>query len=124
MQTPEPGYERVSQSERKSSVRLFITQRLQRQGQQPGEDPPQYYIPRHAEAPVSFIFLRPSGYTDYFEYGSRPERSGANYVELYFNLSPSVIGRDLPHGYMRCSVDGKRASMPGPMPYADQHSVM
>ena len=89
-------------------------------GQQPGEAPPQYFITRHAEAPVSFIFLRPTGYTSYFEYGSRPERSGANLVELYFSLSPSDIGYDLPHGYMRCSVDGKRLSMPGPMPYADQ----
>jgi hypothetical protein len=89
-------------------------------GQQPGEDPPQYYIPRHGEAPVSFVFLRPTGYTSYFEFGSRPERSGANLVELYFSLSPSEIGYDLPHGYMRCSVDGKRLSMPGPMPYADQ----
>lgn len=89
-------------------------------GQQPGNGPPHYYIPRHAEAPVSFIFLRPTGYTTYFEYGSRPERSGANHVELHFSLSPSEIGYNLPHGYMRCSVDGKRLSMPGPMPYADQ----
>ena len=89
-------------------------------GQQPGEDPPQYYVQRHAEAPVSFLFMRPSGYTSYFEYGSRPERSGENLVELYFSLSPSEIGYDLPHGYMRCAVNGKRLSMPGPMPYADQ----
>lgn len=89
-------------------------------GQQPGEAPPQYFIPRHGEAPVSFIFLRPTGYTSYFEFGSRPERSGANQVELYFSLSPSEIGMNLPQGYMRCSVDGKRLSMPGPMPYADQ----
>jgi hypothetical protein len=89
-------------------------------GQQPGVAPPDYYIPRHGEAPVSFIFLRPTGYTSYFEFGSRPERSGANQVELYFNLSPSEVGQNLPHGYMRCSVDGKRLSMPGPMPYADQ----
>ena len=89
-------------------------------GQHEGVAPPDYFISRHGEAPVSFIFLRPSGYTDYFEFGSRPERSGANLVELYFNLSPSPIGMDLPHGYMRCSVDGKRLSLPGPMPYADQ----
>lgn len=89
-------------------------------GQHEGVAPPDYFIPRHAEAPVSFLFLRPSGYTSYFEYGSRPERSGANHVELYFSLSPSDIGMDLPHGYMRCSVDGKRLSLPGPMPYADQ----
>ena len=89
-------------------------------GQQPGEAPPHYYIPRHGEAPVSFIFLRPSGYIGYFDWGSRPERSGANHVELHFSLSPSEVGYNLPHGYMRCSVDGKRLSMPGPMPYADQ----
>ena len=89
-------------------------------GQHEGVAPPDYYIPRHAEAPVSFMFLRPSGYISYFDWGSRPERSGANHVELYFSLSPSDIGRDLPHGYMRCAVDGKRLSMPGPMPYADQ----
>ncbi len=89
-------------------------------GQEPGNGPPHYYIPRHAEAPVSFIFLRPSGYISYFDWGSRPERSGANHVELHFSISPSDIGKDLPHGYMRCSVDGKRLSMPGPMPYADQ----
>jgi hypothetical protein len=89
-------------------------------GQQPGEAPPQYFITRHAEAPVSFIFLRPSGYTSYFEFGSRPERSGAKHVELYFSLSPSEIGYNLPHGYLRCAVDGKRLSLPGPMPYADQ----
>ncbi len=89
-------------------------------GQQPGNGPPHYYIPRHAEAPVSFLFLRPSGYISYFDWGSRPERSGANHVELHFSLSPSDIGMNLPHCYMRCSVDGKRLSMPGPMPYADQ----
>ncbi len=31
-------------------------------GQEPGNGPPHYYIPRHGEAPVSFMFLRPSGY--------------------------------------------------------------
>lgn len=86
----------------------------------PEPAPDQYYIPRHAEAPVSFMFLRPTGYIHYFDWGSRPERSGANLVEFYFNLSPSEIGKDLPHGYMRCSVNGKRLSLPGPMPYADQ----
>jgi len=89
-------------------------------GQAPGDGPPHYYIPRHAEAPVSFMFLRPRNYTSYFDWSSRPDRAGANLVELNFSLSPSDIGMNLPHGYMRCSVDGKRLSMPGPMPYADQ----
>ncbi|MBK8648170.1 MAG: hypothetical protein IPN16_16845 [Gemmatimonadetes bacterium] len=86
----------------------------------PEPDAPQYYIARHSEAAASWIYLRPSGYVDYFDYGDGPERSGANLVEAYFNLSPSEVGLDLPHGYARCSVNGKRLSMPGPMPYADQ----
>lgn len=86
----------------------------------PEADAPHYYIVRHAEAPVSILFLRPAGYVDYFAYGSGPERSGANHVELYFSLSPSEIGNELPHGYARCAVDGKRLSMPGPEGYADQ----
>ena len=51
-------------------------------GQQPGVAPPDYYIPRHAEAPVSFIFLRPSGYTVVFRirqpsrtFGRQPRRT-------------------------------------------------
>lgn len=89
-------------------------------GQQPGAAPPKYIIMRHAEAPVSFMFLRPSGYISYFEVADRPERSGANHVELHYSLSPTDIGRDLPHGYARCTVGGKLLSMPGPTPYADQ----
>src|ERR1044072_494047 len=89
-------------------------------GQQPGTAPPQYIIMRHAEAPVSFMFLRPSGYISYFDVADRPERSGANLVELHYNLSPTDIGRNLPHSHARCTVNGKLLSMPGPMPYADQ----
>ncbi|MBK7708595.1 MAG: hypothetical protein IPJ30_23250 [Acidobacteria bacterium] len=47
-------------------------------GQGAGTDPPRYYINRHNEAPVSFIFVRPSGYIPYFDVSERPERSGAN----------------------------------------------
>ncbi len=89
-------------------------------GQQPGTAPPQYIIMRHAEAPVSFMFLRPSGYISYFDVADRPERSGANLVELHYSLSPTDIGRNLPHSNARCTVNGKLLSMPGPMPYADQ----
>lgn len=89
-------------------------------GQQPGSAPPKYIIMRHAEAPVSFMFLSPSGYISYFDVADRPERSGANKVELHYSLSPTDIGRTLPHSYARCTVNGKLLSMPGPSPYADQ----
>lgn len=91
-----------------------------RSGQEAGLAPPQYYINRHAEAPVSFMVLRPREYGGYLDTSSAPDRLGANHVEFYYNLSPSEVGKNIPHGYMRCAVNGKRLSMPGPMPFADQ----
>lgn len=91
-----------------------------RSGQEAGLAPPQYYINRHNEAPVSWVQLRPREYTHYLARDSRPERSGANQVEFFYSLSPSEVGKNLPHGYMRCSVNGKRLEMPGPSPFSDQ----
>jgi hypothetical protein len=90
-----------------------------RSGQEAGLAPPQYYINRHGEAPASFMVLRPREYGGYFDWRT-PERLGANHVEFYFNLSPSDVGKNLPHGYMRCSCNGKRLSMPGPVGFSDQ----
>ena len=90
-----------------------------RSGQEAGLAPPQYYINRHAEAPVSWMVLRPREYGGYLD-ARTPERLGANHVEFYFNLSPSEVGKKLPHSYMRCSVNGKRLSMPGPVDFSDQ----
>ncbi len=83
-------------------------------------DAPHYYISRHAEAPVSFLFLRPRLTFSYVGWGDRSPRIDANTVEIYYNLSPTKEGKGVPHGYLRCSVDGKRLEMPGPQPYADQ----
>ncbi|MEQ1643585.1 MAG: hypothetical protein ABL959_09105 [Pyrinomonadaceae bacterium] len=91
-----------------------------RSGQEAGLAPPRYVISRHAEAPVSWMVLRPREYVGYLDTKSSPERLGANHVEFYYNLSPDEKGKELPHGYMRCSVNGKRLSMPGPEGYADQ----
>lgn len=91
-----------------------------RSGQEAGLAPPQYYINRHDEAAVSWVHLRPREYAGYLARVSAPERLGANHVEFYFSLSPSEVGKNLPHGYMRCSVNGKRLTMPGPEGFADQ----
>lgn len=91
-------------------------------GQGAGVDPPRYYINRHNEAPAAFVFLRPAGYIPYFDVSQRPERSGANQIELYFSLSPSDIGKNIPLGELNCSVNGRKIAMPGPMPYATQTS--
>lgn len=89
-------------------------------GQQPGTEPPRYIINRHNEAPVAFIFLRPTGYIPYFDVADRPDRSGENLIELHFSLSPSEEGIVPPHAEMICSVNGKSVPMPGPLPYATQ----
>ncbi len=89
-------------------------------GQQPGAEPPRYIINRHNEAPVAFIFLRPTGYIPYFDVADRPDRSGENLIELHYSLSPSEEGIVPPHGEVSCSVDGKSVPMPGPLPYATQ----
>lgn len=83
-------------------------------------DAPHYYISRHAEAPVSFLFLRPRLTYSYVGSGDRSPAIDANTVEIYYNLSPTKEGKGVPHGYLRCSVDGKRLELPGPQPYSDQ----
>jgi hypothetical protein len=89
-------------------------------GQGSGTEPPRYIVNRHNEAPVAFIFLRPTGYIPYLEVSDRPERSGGNQVELHFSLSPSEQGVVPPHAEVACTVGGKPVAMPGPLPYATQ----
>ena len=89
-------------------------------GQQPGTEPPRYIINRHNEAPVAFIFLRPTGYIPYFDVADRPDRSGENLIELHYSLSPSDEGVVPPHGEVACTVNGSPVPMPGPLPYATQ----
>ena len=89
-------------------------------GQGTGFEPPRYIINRHNEAPVGFIFLRPTGYIPYFDVAQRPDRSGENLIEFHFSLSPSEEGIVPPHGEAACTVDGKPVPMPGPLPYATQ----
>jgi hypothetical protein len=104
---------------RKYTIDVRTVNRV-RSGQEAGLAPPQYYIDRHNEAAVSWVHLRPREYAGYLARISSPERLGANHVEFYFSLSPSEVGKKLPHGYMRCSVNGQRLTMPGPDGFADQ----
>jgi hypothetical protein len=89
-------------------------------GQQPGNEPPRYIVNRHNEAPVAFIFLRPTNYIPYFDVTDRPDRSGENLIELHFSLSPSDEGVVPPHGEVACTANGSPVPMPGPLPYATQ----
>lgn len=86
-------------------------------GQGAGTAPPIYYISRHNEAPVSFMYLRPTNYIPYFDFAQRPERSGNNLVELHFSLSNQV--RDmLPDMTFGCTVNGTPLTLPGPADFA------
>jgi len=79
----------------------------------PIADAPQYYLSRHAEAPVSILFLRPEGKYSYIGNGGNSYHTGAsgNEVEIYFSLSPSKAGTNMPESYLRCTVDGKPLEM-------------
>ena len=75
----------------------------------PIADAPQYYISRHAEAPVNILFQRPGGTYDYFHMNS--ETTQSNQVEVYFNVSPTKKGWGLPYAALRCSVNGTRIKL-------------
>jgi hypothetical protein len=77
----------------------------------PVADTPQYYVSRHAEAPVSFLFFRPAKSHSYNGYGERSAILDHNTVELYFSLSPSKEGQDMRGSYVRCTVDGRPLEM-------------
>jgi hypothetical protein len=92
-------------------------------GQGAGTEAPRYFINRHHEAPLAFVSLRPAGYVPYFDVSERPERTNENLIDLYFPLSPSDVGKNIPYGQLNCSVNGRALSFPGPMPYATQVSA-
>ena len=63
-------------------------------------DAPHYYISRHAEAPVSFLFLRPRLALSYVGSGDRSQTKDINTVEIYYNLSPTKEGKSVPNSYL------------------------
>ena len=92
-------------------------------GQQPGTAPPMYMINRHNEAPVSFMYLRPTNYIPYFDYAQRPERSGQNQIELHFSVSPPDMMNALPATTFSCTVNGQPLTLPGPREYATEANM-
>ncbi len=106
-------------SVRKYKIDVLKVDRIGGGFSNPQPDAPHYYISRHAEAPVSFLFLRPSNAHSYIGYDERSPIKNKNTVEIYFNLSPSADEK-MREGYLSCAVDGKQLEMPGPRPYADK----
>lgn len=100
---------------RNYKIEVLKADRITGPTMKPIQDAPQYYISRHAEAPVSILFQRPEGKYGYLgnSGNSKYRGTGGNEVEIYFSLSPSKAGagKEMYDNYLRCTVDGKPLDM-------------
>ncbi len=102
-----------------TSVRKYRIETLKvdrvngQQGKLLKAEAPRYYISRHAEAPVSILFLRPAGAYGYVLSGEARRTTTLNQMEILFSLSPNEKGKVLGVYSVRCSVDGKRLELGG-----------
>ncbi len=108
-------------SVRKYKIEVLKVDRIGGGFSNPQPDAPHYYISRHAEAPVSFLFLRPKNVYSYIGYDERSPVLDMNTVEIYFSLSPS--DERVRDGYLSCDVDGRHLELPGGQPYSDKTDI-
>lgn len=104
------GATNAEQSVRKYKIDVLRVERVNGQiGKFAKPDAPRYVISRHAEAPVSFLYLRPAKSLNYTTVG---ERDGNNQVEIHYSISPfKDINSE--HAALRCSVNGSPLKLPG-----------
>ena len=98
-------------SVRKYKIDVLRIDRISGPTTQPVADSPRYVISRHAEAPVSILFLRPAKAFGYLLAGEAQRTANINQVEILYSISPSDVGKNVPNSSLRCSVDGKRLQM-------------
>ena len=91
-------------SVRNYKIEVFKVDRIGGGFSNPQPDAPHYYISRHAEAPVSFLFFRPADTGSYILGQGFPTWNGA---EIYFSLSPTEKGKLNNSTFLQCTVDGK-----------------
>ena len=98
---------------RNYKIEVLKADRITGPTMKPIQDAPQYYISRHAEAPVSILFQRPEGKYSYVGNSGNSNDKGGGGVEIYFSLSPSKEGSGIymRDNYLRCTVDGKPLEM-------------
>ena len=95
---------------RKYKIEVFKVDRVNGQiGKTAAPDSPRYVISRHAESPVSFLYLRPAYTRNYTLIG---DTTTINQVEIHFSVSPYSDVNSM-QGTLRCSVDGKLLQFPG-----------
>lgn len=78
----------------------------------PEPDFPEYYINRHAETPIAFIFMRPAVSTGYIQTSVR-SLTNENHLEVYFSYSP-VVSNGFGLNTAVCSVDGRQVTPTDP----------
>ncbi len=101
-------------SVRKYKIEVLKVDRVNAQvGKLSVPESPRYMISRHAEAPVSILFLRPARAFGYVLSGEARRTSDLNQMEILFSLSPSEKGKTLGVFNVRCSVDGKHIDLGG-----------
>lgn len=105
------GGTNAESSVRKYRIEVLKVDRVNGQVADSKPDAPRYYISRHAEAPVSILFLRPIHAYGYVLTGESSIPSSKYTMEILFSLSPSKEGKTLPQARVRCSVDGKRLDL-------------
>lgn len=105
------GATNAERSARKYRIEVLPVERVKDQiGKFAGPDSPRYVISRHAEAPVSFLYLRPAHAINYTAVAT--ESSTLNQVEIHFGVSPYKDINSL-RAKLRCTVDGKPLQLPG-----------
>lgn len=96
---------------RKYRIEVLQVERVKDQtGKFAGPDSPRYVISRHAEAPISFLYLRPAYALNYT--ANTNGSNSLNQVEVYFGVSPYKDINSL-RAKLRCTVDGKPLQLPG-----------
>lgn len=97
---------------RKYKIEVLKVDRVNTQtGKFSAPDAPRYVISRHAEAPVSILFLRPAHAFGYLLAGDARKTSTRSQIEILFSLSPSKEGKVLALSTVQCSVDGKQLDL-------------
>ena len=99
-------------SVRKYKIDVIQVDRVNTQtGKLSAPAPPRYVISRHAEAPVSLLYVYPTANYPYNLSGAFTQRSDTDQVEIIYSISPPESGKSPADGFWRCAVDGKRVPL-------------
>jgi hypothetical protein len=91
-------------------------------GSQNEPDAPHYYISRHGEAAVAWVYQR-LGLLQPYTAGDGGDTYSENVVELVFGVSPTGDGYSVPTGYLRTTVNGQPLDLTPYQEYTQKDAV-